>query len=427
MSLFKNEMVPNSALFSPLFLTQDKTARKIHASDSPYHHRLPREPYHLQQQQQTYPHPRHPPPPPPPPLHHQSSYPPYESEYFSPPPPHPEARRHYLDGGGDPYGEEDEEDEGDWAPPQEPRCDIKNFPPHPKSFSPCRMPSSRYFRDPMTSGYGEPQQRRPHFVGRPESPPLHAAGGMTPPRTPSPPMQQPHHRRQAVSAAGASRRRGGGRRLPATPSQPSTLNIDSLANISLASGSSAGRGQRMDGGNLQQQQQQQGLSALPINFPKLNPSPSRGSLGGGYKGGQQQMQQHQPGGTRLPDVPLTGGGGGRVTRFRQQGRWSRSLDDPNNSASLSFEEAVMAGRGTRQLPVAPSSSVGAGAGGPPSSSLGVGRGRGGGGGGARRELPRPGTTIGFANSPAVAPGGYPLQQPRQPRRMMDESDEEDWC
>ena len=112
------------------------------------------------------------------------------------------------------------------------------------------------------------------------------------------------------------------------------------------------------------------------------------------------------------------------------GRWSRSLDDP-----VAFEEAVMAGRGTRQLPT-----VG------PQQLASAMRGRGlpqqqqqqqqmpfhpGGG---RRELPRPGTTIGFASA------GYPLQHQQQGSNvavgvaataaagaLTESDDEDDWC
>ena len=69
------------------------------------------------------------------------------------------------------------------------------------------------------------------------------------------------------SGGGAGRR--GHRRLPATPTQPSTLNIDSLANIShsiSSTGNNTGPGAVNDSGAT--------LNA-PINFPKLNTSPSR--------------------------------------------------------------------------------------------------------------------------------------------------------
>lgn len=205
------------------------------------------------------------------------------------------------------------------------------------------------------------------------------------------------HRRQHIAARGEpiarSWRRPGGRRLPATPTQPSTLNIDSLANISAINSSPqipiGGGGNRM-GSDIGDQAPPRTAPAnssnaltTPMNFPKLNISPSRG--------------QTSRVGVRLPDLPVTNHRG----LPNRQGGWSRSLDDP-----VAFEEAVIAGRGSRQLPrVGP-------------QQLASARGRGIRTG--RRELPRPGTTIGFA---PVSNRGYPLKR----ATSLSESDEEDWC
>lgn len=86
------------------------------------------------------------------------------------------------------------------------------------------------------------------------------------------------------------------------------------------------------------------------------------------------------------------------------------MDDP-----ITFEEAVIAGRGTRQLPtVGPQQLASAG--------ISKGRGRPLPGSGPRRELPRPGTTIGFTT---VSGMGYPLKH--QGSGGISESDDEDWC
>lgn len=160
-------------------------------------------------------------------------------------------------------------------------------------------------------------------------------------------------------------RRRGGRRLPATPTQPSTLNIDSLSYAKVT------------------------LGADLFNFPRLETSPTRmkNFLQGIRKGARLAsdgiLSQQQPPQRSLP-------------MGQAVGRWSRSLDDP-----ITFEEAVIAGRGTRQLPV-----VG------PQQIL-SGRGR----GGPKRELPRPGTTIGFTVNPPYLPQSA----------YGDSEEDEDWC
>ena len=116
------------------------------------------------------------------------------------------------------------------------------------------------------------------------------------------------------------------------------------------------------------------------------------------------------------------------------GRWSRSLDDP-----VAFEEAVMAGRGSRQLPtVGPqqlASAMMRGRGMPPTSQPNQPYHQTGSGG--RRELPRPGTTIGFATG---SHHGYPLQHQQQGSSVAvgvaataaagaisESEDDDDWC
>ena len=113
---------------------------------------------------------------------------------------------------------------------------------------------------------------------------------------------------------------------------------------------------------------------------------------------------------RLPEIPAS------ATRRRglplRHGTWSRSLDDP-----ITFEEAVIAGRGSRQLPtVGPQQLASAG------MITTKGRGRPRPVSGPRRELPRPGTTIGFTT---VSGMGYPLKH--QGSGGISESDDEDWC
>jgi hypothetical protein len=211
-----------------------------------------------------------------------------------------------------------------------------------------------------------------------------------PSRTPSPTA----HRRKRLAAEAQQQhqwsnsltvtqptRRGGGRRLPATPNKPSTLNIDNLAaNTTVIENKGATLG-----GNL-------------FNFPKLEPSPTK------MKNFLQGIRK----GARLPEVfipaaPVAGPHRNTV------GRWSRSLDDP-----VTFEEAVIAGRGTRQLPTV----------GPQQLMQSNGRGRG--AVAPRRELPRPGTTIGFSATTNNA--SYPGDNGITLRPTYSESeDEEDWC
>ena len=166
----------------------------------------------------------------------------------------------------------------------------------------------------------------------------------------------------------SNHRRGRGlRKLPATPTQPSTLNLGHL------------NGQTdPNSGNF--------LGVDLFSFPRLETSPTRMKLllqSLGKKAPQQQLQQQPP---IVPRRSLPG---------RSIARWSRSLDDP-----VTFEEAVIAGRGSRQLPV-----VG------PQQLLASGRGRGLVLSATKRELP---------------------QQPRgglshHHSNYVDSDEEEDWC
>lgn len=165
---------------------------------------------------------------------------------------------------------------------------------------------------------------------------------------------------------GAGPGAGPGRRLPATPTHPSTLNIDSLGNVS---SSRQQNGSAVGGGGNEHR----------INFPKVDPSPSRPAIRSGA-------------GARLPQVPSSTSAAGLPIGAEEQGislrnmMLSRGAVDPDAAAA-----AVMSGRGRggRQLPrVGPEHLASADSGGI------VGRG-GASSGGMRRELPRPGTTVGF--------------------------------
>ena len=212
-----------------------------------------------------------------------------------------------------------------------------------------------------------------------------------PSRTPSP----SGHRRQRLSAGG----RGQRRRLPATPNQPSTLNIDSLTNVaSNSSGDVRANNIAESAGNLAR-------NFLSINFPKLNPSPSRNAV-------NNKPIKRTVAGARLPEVPKEAKAIRRSLPNRG-GPWSRSLDD-----QATFEEVVRAGRGTRQLPAV----------GPQQLASANARGR----GTVRRELPRPGTSIGF--SPSTLYLGNSLDRSfhhtigtYSSNQQFSDSDEEDWC
>ena len=93
----------------------------------------------------------------------------------------------------------------------------------------------------------------------------------------------------------------------------------------------------------------------------------------------------------------------RILPPRQMmGKWSRSLDDP-----MTFEEAIIAGRGTRQLPA-----IG------PQQLLQQNSGRSRGLLNSRRELPRPG--------PSVDNNGMTFH-PSASAAYLDSDEDEDWC
>ena len=187
-------------------------------------------------------------------------------------------------------------------------------------------------------------------------------------RTPSP--SNLVHRNPArvrlpiMKAPTVPKRRGGGRRLPATPTQPSTLNLDELAG---APASSVGTN------NF--------LGVDLFNFPRLETSPTRMKL---LLQSLGRKSNHVGSGRTGPPMVPRRNLPGRVCHWT-----SRSLDDP-----ISFEEAVIAGRGSRQLPI-----VG------PQQLLGRGR-------GAiqpKRELPRPGVSAHHQTA------------------FIDSDEDEDWC
>ena len=151
--------------------------------------------------------------------------------------------------------------------------------------------------------------------------------------------------RSQSSSYVVTRRTGQGRRLPATPAHPSTLNIDALGNVSSSqqkAGSAVGGSDPPRGP----------VGCDRINFPKLDPSPSRSAIRTG--GGVVSSRVEASAVSSLRQVPPSGrGGSGR--------QLPRVGPEQLDSAGIS---GVM-GRGGASS------------------------------GGTRRELPRPGTTIGF--------------------------------
>ena len=138
-----------------------------------------------------------------------------------------------------------------------------------------------------------------------------------------------------------------------------------------------------------------------VNFPRLETSPTRmkllmqsvGKLRGGRVGADTAAIQ--------PPLPPHAG------PQRPHPMASRSLDD-----SMTFEEAIIAGRGTRQLPVI----------GPQQLLQGSGRGRG------RRELPRPGTSVDLSmNTGCLQSTNGMTIHPATSAYMESEDDEEEWC
>lgn len=216
--------------------------------------------------------------------------------------------------------------------------------------------------------------------------------------------------RSQSSSYVVTRRMGQGRRLPATPTHPSTLNIDSLANVSSSSQQQTGSGTGVGGGGGER-----------INFPKLNPSPSRPAIRTGAG-----VVSRAGANARLPQVPSTsaavaGPGHGAPSGATEQGISLRNMMLGRGAVEPEETVAVMSGRGRggRQLPrVGPEHLASADSGGI------MGRG-GASSGGMRRELPRPGTTIGFSN---VGSHGYPMDHRRSiGGSRISDTDEEDWC
>ena len=181
-----------------------------------------------------------------------------------------------------------------------------------------------------------------------------------------------------------TRRTGQGRRLPATPTHPSTLNIDALGNVSSSqqqTGSAVGGGGGPPRGRL---------GGERINFPKLDPSPSRAAI---RTGAGVVSRAEASAGARLPQAPpLTSAAAATTAAAGKPGISLRSMMLSHGAVdSEATPEAAMSGRGGggRQLPrVGPEHLASAGGGGIMGRS-------GASSGGIRRELPRPGTTIGF--------------------------------
>ena len=241
------------------------------------------------------------------------------------------------------------------------------------------------------------------------------------------PNQQPPQLQQQQQQARFSARRSGGRKLPATPTQPSTLNIDKLAH----------RENDTDPIHVVQPRTTTAAATLGsdlFNFPRLETSPTRMKnllQGISLKGLSHQTisnaaavlpasEQHNLVRRNLPIRQSATSS--NITTNNNGGRWNRNLQTPaaDENSQISFEEAVIAGRGTRQLPVVgpqqlmQQSSVAAAAG---------GRGRG--LHSLRRELPRPG------NSTANNSMAFSMRHTRPPGDgnfpIYVDSEEEDWC
>ena len=290
--------------------------------------------------------------------------------------PAPVPRRQFL---RDDYAEADL-DHGSWIPPpnrehhqlqqqqqqQQRHQQYHEYPSAARTPSPTNYPQLQHRRQTLSASRGD----QPDLMERSNWPQQQQS------------LQQQQQPQRPI--------RSGGRRLPATPKQPSTLNIDSLNNAASRPASTTNTA----------------APSMGINFPKLNASPSRNNL--------NSVPPSR--GARLPDLPTGSAINRRRMQQMQPGRWSRSLDDAQQQQQMSFEEAVIAGRGTRQLPT-----VG------PQQLASAGRGRGLTSAGTRRELPRPGTTIGFSGG-TTGNGAYPLKQQSSHNNISDsDGDEEDWC
>lgn len=195
-------------------------------------------------------------------------------------------------------------------------------------------------------------------------------------RSPSPP------RRPGSSYPTIPERRGGGRRLPPTPNKPSTLHLGPQLpghhHHTLPSSKSPTRSQ-------------------PINFPKLNASPThvpKLDMPPGFR--ERRTPPLAEGSASRPRLP-PGAGPRRppLAPIRDQYPYERRPEEP-----LSFEQAVAIGRGSRQLPS-------------PAVPNGYKPGR-------DRPVPRP---------PGPAPGTSGTQGPSRlgPGVRHSDSDEDDWC
>lgn len=193
-----------------------------------------------------------------------------------------------------------------------------------------------------------------------------------------------HHFSNAIFVA-PSRRQGAARRLPETPKQPSMLDIDGLA---ADKASLTNRGRDLLGADL-------------FSFPRLETSPTR----------MKVLFQNVRGRWAADITPST----------TDQERPNKRTLPPEREAALApkwsrmtFEEAIIAGRGSRQLPV-----IG------PQQLLQCSAGRWGQRSFPRRELPRPGTKVDLA---MMTNGSYGSNVRSEAVYMAAESDEEeDWC
>ena len=214
--------------------------------------------------------------------------------------------------------------------------------------------------------------------------------------------------------------------MPATPTQPSTLNIDKLAHHE----------NNPTDPTIQPRTTASIAATLGsdlFNFPRLETSPTRMKnllQGISLKGLSHQTisnaalpssEQHNLVRRNLP-IRQSATSSNITANNNAGGRWNRNLQTAatDENLQISFEEAVIAGRGTRQLPVVgpqqlmQQNSVAASAG---------GRGRG--LHSLRRELPRPG------NSTANTSMAFSIRHTRPPGDgnfpIYVDSEEEDWC
>lgn len=184
--------------------------------------------------------------------------------------------------------------------------------------------------------------------------------------------------------------RGGGvRRLPPTPAQPSLLNIDNLTQDPNLSNKSRDL-----------------LGADLFNFPRLETSPTRMKMLLQSVGRLKSARSTAPDETTAAHQQTPR----NLPPSHAMGTWSRSLDDP-----LTFEEAVIAGRGTRQLPVIGPQQLlqGRGGGGRSLNAIPMSQ--------TRRELPRPGTSVDLT----MTNGSQRMNV--YPQTIYDSDEDEDWC